>query len=88
MWTNLGTTNGLDSDELDGLLLVTPVQIARYHREQRYQILPAYTQDGVILARVFRGPTDSVVFEKLIEQLRTEVYPCNEQCVVLLHQTN
>jgi len=48
---------------------VTPVQIARYHREQRYQILPAYTQDGVILARVFRGPTDSVVFDEFIEQL-------------------
>jgi len=37
---------------------MTTVQIARYHSEQRYQILPAYTQDGVILARVFRGPTD------------------------------
>ena len=48
---------------------VTPVQIARFQREQRYQILPAYTQDGVILANVFRGSTDSAVFEDFIEQL-------------------
>jgi hypothetical protein len=31
----------------------TPVQIAQYQREQRYQILPAYTQDGMLLSRVF-----------------------------------
>jgi transposase len=48
---------------------VTPIQIARFQREQRYQILPAYTQDGVILARVFQGSTDSTVFEDFIEQL-------------------
>lgn len=29
---------------------VTPVQVARYQREQRYQILPAYTQDGILYA--------------------------------------
>jgi transposase len=27
---------------------VTPIQVARFQREQRYQILPAYTQDGVV----------------------------------------
>jgi len=48
---------------------VTPVQIARFQREQRYQILPAYTQDGVLLVRVFQGSTDSTVFEEYIEQL-------------------
>jgi transposase len=48
---------------------VTPVQVAQFQREQRYQILPAYTQDGVILARVFRGSTDGAVFEEFIEQL-------------------
>lgn len=73
---------------------VTPVQIARYNREQRYQILPAYTRDGAILARLPRGPTDSIVFEKFIEQL---LHLCGKwpepksvlvRCVVLLHQTN
>jgi transposase len=34
---------------------VTPVQVSRFKREKRYQILPAYTQDGVILVRVFQG---------------------------------
>jgi transposase len=48
---------------------VTPVQVARYQREKRYQILPAYTQDGILLARVFQGTTDSAVFEDFIEQL-------------------
>jgi transposase len=48
---------------------VTPVQVARFQREQRYQILPAYTQDGVILVRVFRGSTDAAAFEEFIEQL-------------------
>jgi len=47
----------------------TPVQTARHQREQRYQILPAYSQDGVVLARVFQGSTDSTVFEDFIEQL-------------------
>jgi transposase len=31
--------------------------------------LPAYTQDGIILARVFQGSTDGTVFEDFIEQL-------------------
>jgi transposase len=48
---------------------VTPVQISRVQREQRYQILPAYTQDGVVLSRIFRGLTDAAVFEDFIEQL-------------------
>ena len=48
---------------------VTPVQVARFHRERRYQILPAYTQDGILLSRVFQGSTDSSVFEGFIEQL-------------------
>lgn len=48
---------------------VTPVQIAQFQREQRYRILPAHTQDGVILARVFQGFTDSTLFEDFIEQL-------------------
>ena len=48
---------------------VTPVQVARFHRDQRHQILPAYAQDGVLLARVFQGSTDSAIFEDFIEQL-------------------
>jgi hypothetical protein len=45
------------------------VQIARYQREQRWQILPAYTQDGILLSRVFQGTTDCAGFEDYIEQL-------------------
>ena len=48
---------------------VTPVQVAQFHRGQRYQILPAYCVDGILLARVFQGSTDSAAFEDFIEQL-------------------
>jgi len=48
---------------------VAPTQIAQFRRERRYQILPAYAQDGIVLARVFQGSTDGSVFEDFIEQL-------------------
>ena len=48
---------------------VSPVQVIQFRRGQRYQILPAYSQNGVLLARVFQGPTNSDVFEDFIEQL-------------------
>jgi hypothetical protein len=48
---------------------VAPVQVAQVHRDRRYQILPAYTQDGVLLSRVFQGTTDSALYEDFIEQL-------------------
>lgn len=31
---------------------VTPLQVTQFRRGQRYQILPAYSQDGILLARV------------------------------------
>ncbi|OQD87951.1 hypothetical protein PENSOL_c075G07844 [Penicillium solitum] len=48
---------------------VTPVQVAKFHRGQRYQILPVYCQDGVLLSRVFSGSTEALIFEDFIEQL-------------------
>jgi hypothetical protein len=39
---------------------VASVLGAKIHRDQRYQILPAYTQDGILLSRVFQVSTDSV----------------------------
>jgi transposase len=50
-------------------LSVTLVQVSQFHRSQRYQILPAYAQDGVVLSRVFQGSTDASVFEDYIEEL-------------------
>jgi transposase len=54
---------------------VTPVQVTRFHRGRRYQILPAYTQEGVLLSRVFQGTTDGPVFEDFIEQLLNHCNP-------------
>lgn len=47
----------------------TPVQVSKFHRNQRYQILPAYALDGVLLSRVFQGSTDALFFEDFIEEL-------------------
>jgi transposase len=48
---------------------VTLIQVARFQCKKRYQILPAYTQDSVILAHVFQRSTDTTVFEEFIKQL-------------------
>jgi hypothetical protein len=48
---------------------IAPSQVAKFHHDQRYQILPAYAQDGVVLSRVFQGSTDASVFEDFIEEL-------------------
>ena len=48
---------------------MAPVQISHFHRDNRYQILPAYAQDGIALSCVFRDPTDAVVFEDFVDQL-------------------
>lgn len=47
----------------------TPVQTERFHRGHRYHILPAYTQDGILLARIFHGSTDGEVFEDFLGEL-------------------
>jgi len=46
---------------------LAPVQVARFHHERRYQILPAYAQDGIVLSRIFQGSTDSSIFEDFIK---------------------
>jgi hypothetical protein len=48
---------------------VAPLQVSQFRHDQRYQILPAYTQDGVLLSRVFCGATDAVIFEGFLAQL-------------------
>lgn len=48
---------------------VTPVQISQFHRGQRYHILPAYAQDGVVISDIYQGSTDATVFESFIQRL-------------------
>jgi len=49
----------------------SPIGVApvRLHRDRRYQFLPAYTQDDILLLWVFQGTTDSALFEDFIERL-------------------
>jgi transposase len=48
---------------------VTLVEVSKFHRAKRYQTLPAYAQDGIILSRIFNGSTNDTFFESFIEQL-------------------
>ena len=48
---------------------MAPVQVSKFHRDQCYQILPAYAQDSIILSCVFQGSTDAALFEDFIEEL-------------------
>ncbi len=45
------------------------MQVDEFNREQRFQILAAYTQKGVELPQVYPGSTDAATFEDFIEQL-------------------
>lgn len=47
----------------------SPEIVTRFTRGKRWHILPAYTQDGILHSRVYRGKTDSRLFEDFIEQL-------------------
>jgi transposase len=48
---------------------IAPLQICKFHRDRRYQILPAYAHDGIVLSRIFQGSTDAEIFEDFIENL-------------------
>jgi transposase len=48
---------------------VTPVQIKRFHRGKRVQMLSAYTIDRVIYCEVYEENTDIEVFEDFLERL-------------------
>ncbi len=69
VWSPLGTT---------------PVQVARFHRGQRYHVLPAYTSKGILHFRVYQGSTDGSLFEEFIEQLLTFCRPWPQRHSVLI----
>ena len=48
---------------------VTPVQLKRFHRGKRVQMLPAYTMNGVIYSEVYEDNTDVHVVEGFLERL-------------------
>lgn len=50
-------------------------QVTDLRRGLRYQILPAYTQEGVLLVRVYEGSTDGRLFEDYISQLLEHCNP-------------
>jgi hypothetical protein len=42
---------------------VAPVGVTKLGRGKRWHVLPAYTQDGIILKRIYQGPTDPPFFK-------------------------
>jgi transposase len=60
------------------------VKATRFHRDRRYQILPAYTQDCVLVSKVFQGTTDGALFKDYIEQLLQHCRPFPEPNSVLI----
>ena len=63
----------------------TPVEITPFQRGQRYQILAAYAQDGILHSTVFAGPTSGSVFEDFLEQLlpRCGRFPAPKSVLVM-----
>jgi transposase len=48
---------------------VAPFHNPDFNREKRHQFIAAYTQDGLMLSRIFQGSADHVMFESFIRQL-------------------
>ncbi|KAI9148659.1 hypothetical protein HJFPF1_08368 [Paramyrothecium foliicola] len=48
---------------------MTPVMVDALNRDQRYQILPAYTVEGILLTRIYTGSTDAELFEDFVKEL-------------------
>lgn len=47
--------------------------------------MPTYSQDGIVLSRVFKGTTDSAMFEDFIEQL---LHHCNDNSVLVMNNAS
>lgn len=64
---------------------VTPIQKDKFQRENRVQILSAYTLKGIKMFRVFYGSTDTALIEDFVEQLLKHVrpFPDNPESAIL-----
>lgn len=63
----------------------TPSQVTKFHRDQRYQILPAYAQDGIVLSRIYQGSTDASFFKDFMDELLhyTNPFPGEKSVIVM-----
>jgi hypothetical protein len=48
---------------------ITPTERSKFHHGQYYQILPAYSQDGIVLSHIYQGSTNTALFGDFINQL-------------------
>jgi transposase len=65
---------------------VSPVQRQALARGDRYQILPAYTSEGVLTASIYKGATDISKFESFLEHVllpKCGQYPAKHSVIVM-----
>jgi DDE superfamily endonuclease len=65
---------------------VAPVQRQALARGDRYQILPAYTSEGILAASIYRGSTDTSTFEDFLMNIllpKRGKYPAKNSVIVM-----
>lgn len=65
---------------------ITPIQRARFQKENRVQILSAYTMKSIKQSRVYYGSTNTLFFEDYIEQLLHSCgrFPRDDESVLIM----
>ena len=65
---------------------IAPVQRQALARGERYQILPAYTSEGVLAASIYKGATDTSIFVDFLENIllpKCGKYPAKNSVIVM-----
>jgi transposase len=69
---------------------IAPVQSQALARGDRYQILRAYTSEGVLAASIYKGATDAATFEAFLENIllpRCGKYPAKNSVIIMDNAT-
>jgi transposase len=65
---------------------ITPVQRQALARGERYQILPAYTSEGILAVSIYKGATDIATFESFLNDVllpKCGQYPAKNSVIVM-----
>jgi transposase len=69
---------------------IAPVQRQALARGDRYQILPAYTSESILAASIYKGVTDTAIFEEFLENVllpKCGKYPAKNSVIVMDNAT-
>lgn len=65
---------------------IAPVQGQALAREDRYQIIPAYTSEGILTASIYRGATNTSIFEDFVKNIllpKCGKYPAKNSVIIM-----